>query len=106
MVNHHRLRRPITAVKVAAGKRLNQGFGLIEPGCIDRCEQHADAWSQVTEKCQRIATGMTWTVVYDEANVLSAAIRMQQMPNGGAKVFAVITWQTHQTHVTCLQRQT
>ena len=71
-------------------ERLELRLSLIQPGGIGWREHHMEAWRKCAINGPRLVTGMTRTIVENQVNAFGPVIRMQQPPQGGAKMRTLI----------------
>ena len=106
MLNHFRATAPAAADQIACAERLEQGFGLIEPGGIRGSVQNVKAWLAVLKELRRLIAGMAGTVIHNQVNAMSPTIRMKEALYGRTKMFTIILIQALRKHMPRMQGQT
>ena len=105
MLDHASAATPTAADQITCTKSLKQGFGLIKPGSIGRCEQDMDARLKALKELRGRLTGMAGTVINNQVNALSPTVGMKKALHGRTEVFTIILIQALRKHMPRLQGQ-
>ena len=103
MLNHFQATAPAAADQIACAERLEQGFGLIQPGSIRGSEQHVKAWLATFKELRSLIARVAGTVINNQVNAMSPTIRVKEALYGWTKMFTIILIQALRKHMPRMQ---